>query len=145
MVTLIEGYREKAYQDEKGVWTVGYGHTAGVTPHTTCTKTQAIAWLREELNKTAEQVSGALKAPVTQRQFDALCSLVYNVGIGAFEHSKLLARINDEDPLAANEFLDWCYVTVDGVHKKSAGLERRRRQEYALFQCDRFPVMPPAA
>lgn len=30
-VREIEGYKNKAYQDSKGVWTIGYGHTKGVS------------------------------------------------------------------------------------------------------------------
>lgn len=141
MVAMLEGLRLVAYQDEHGVWTIGYGTTRingrPVTPGMTCTKAQAVEWLRAHLAEISAQISGALKVLVVQRQFDALVVLTYNVGIGAFLHSHLLAKINAQDPAAAEEFLDWCYITLpDGTRKKSNGLENRRRQEYALFTGD---------
>jgi lysozyme len=149
MTVMLEGLRLNAYQDEKGVWTIGYGHTSGVKRGMTCTKAQAIEWLHQDLAEAAAGITKLLQVPVTQRQFDALCVLVFNVGVGAFERSKMRRRINEEDPKAAVEFLDWCYVTVkgdDGISRKvkSRGLENRRKQEHALFCADAFPVIKAA-
>src|SRR5690348_4175879 len=89
MVAMLEGLRLQAYQDGAGVWTIGYGTTriAGrpVTPGMICSKAQAVDWLHTHLLEISLQIDSALKVPVTQRQFDALVSLVYNAGVGAFQ------------------------------------------------------------
>lgn len=45
-IKILEGYREKAYQDAAGVWTVGYGWTIGVGPDTRMTELAADHLLR---------------------------------------------------------------------------------------------------
>jgi lysozyme len=140
IVAVFEGLRLKAYQDAAGVWTCGYGTTHGITASSTCTKAEALAWLRSTLGEVAAELSRLVRVPLTQRQFDSLASLVYNVGSTRFSHSHLLAKLNALDPAAAKEMLDWCYVTLpSGQRVKAAGLERRRQQEYALFTVDEFP------
>ncbi len=44
-----EGCRLEAYQDGVGVWTIGYGHTKGVSPGDTCSQAQADLWLDQDL------------------------------------------------------------------------------------------------
>lgn len=45
LIRAFEGLRLTAYQDSGGVWTIGFGHTAGVHSGMTCTPEQAAAWL----------------------------------------------------------------------------------------------------
>jgi lysozyme len=142
MVAQFEGLRLQAYQDAGGKWTCGYGTTAGVTAHTKCSAAEALAWLRRDLEQVAAQLSRIVHVELTQKQFDALCSLTYNVGTGAaFQRSHLCAKLNAQNPDAPKEMLDWCYVTLpSGQHVKLPGLERRRQQEYAVFTADPFPT-----
>jgi lysozyme len=134
-----ESLRLKAYRDEKGIWTVGYGSTTGAVPGlvvnalTICTPDQANEWLETKIKAIAADIDYSVTVELNQNQFDALVSLIYNVGSTAFHRSKLLARLNNGDPDAADEMLDWCFEHRGGQLVKSAGLENRRRAEYTLF------------
>lgn len=123
-----EGLRTTAYDDGGGVWTIGYGHTVGVRQGDTCTPAQAEAWLAQEVTEFAAGVSAAVTAPIEQNQFDALVSLAYNIGIGAFRRSTLLRKINAGEP-AADEFGRWIHDNGKVIN----GLVRRRAAERSMF------------
>ena len=90
-VAEFEGLRTLAYKCRAGVWTIGYGHTAGVKPGQRYTRLQAEAWLREDLAMAAREVE-ALGLDLAQGQAEALVDFVFNLGIGALEGSTLLKR-----------------------------------------------------
>jgi lysozyme len=131
LVKLYEGCKLKAYKDQGGVWTVGYGATGyGINKDTVWTQEQADYQLLTRLNAFASQVSSAVGLRVNQNQFDAMVSLCYNIGPAAFRGSTLVKLVNDRDYEAAGkQFLKW--DRVGGVY--SAGLEARRMAEMALF------------
>ncbi|PHM28050.1 lysozyme [Xenorhabdus budapestensis] len=128
-----EGLRLKAYPDPATgaePWTIGYGHTKGVVPGQVITKQQAEAFLREDLNPIYAVLRQFVKVPLTQGQFDALCSLIFNVGIGNFIHSTLLKKLNHGNyQEAAQEFLKW--DKVDG--NQLPALLARRKSEQEMF------------
>src|SRR5581483_1810680 len=75
-----------AYWDPFGkVWTIGYGETEGVHPGMTWTKAQAEADLKSRLEREYEPAINALGVPLTQNQYDALCSFVWNLGPGSMQ------------------------------------------------------------
>lgn len=79
-----EGLRLKAYQDIVGVWTIGYGHTKNVSPGQTISQSQADNLLKQDVSWAEEAVNKYLgNTNLTQNQFDALVSLVFNVGAPA--------------------------------------------------------------
>jgi lysozyme len=126
----FESLRLKAYQDEKGIWTIGYGHTSGVKEGDTCTFEQAEAWLKEDLSEAVKAVDRLVHVPLTGNEFSALVCFTYNVGVGKFAKSTMLTRLNDNEKLAAaEEFLKWNKVGK----KTSRGLTRRRVAERNLF------------
>ena len=126
----FEGCRLEAYQDPNGRWTIGYGHTAGVTAGMTCTQAQADAWLQEDIQWAASEVNKLVTVSLTQPEFDALVDFTFNCGCGNFEHSTLLALVNKEDMTdAVNEFQRWDNCGGQVV----AGLLRRRLAEAAEF------------
>lgn len=130
-----EGCELKAYQDGGGVWTIGYGLTtaAGIVQvyrGMVITEAQAADYLARALVKYERTVVEAIKRPMTQNQFDAMVSLCYNIGQGAFAGSTLVRRFNSGDiDGAADAFLMW--VKDNGRFVK--GLENRRKDERALF------------
>jgi len=131
---LIKSYEKlhlTAYQDEGGVWTCGWGHTAPyVVEGTTCTPALAEHWFQQDAFVVERAVDTALKAQLNQPQFDALCSFAYNVGVGAFEKSTLLKLMNERNfAKASDQFLVWDEVNGE----KSEGLENRRKAEQAMF------------
>ncbi|HEY4011653.1 MAG TPA: lysozyme [Acidobacteriaceae bacterium] len=127
-----EGYRLIAYQDQVGVWTIGYGHTgADVTPGLTITQQQAEALLARDILVAARCVNTTVKLPLTQCEFDALVDLVFNLGMGAFVRSTLLAELNGGNiAAAAAQFA--CWDRAGGV--VVAGLLKRRQTEADLFE-----------
>ena len=130
-----EALRLKAYQDSKGVWTIGWGHTKGVKPGDVITREQAeqfirddFAWVERTLN--ADLVTGRDKPLVTQNEFDALCSLVFNIGSNAYLESTVRRKIKQGDKMAAaHAFGMWVYSN----HKFVQGLANRRADETRLF------------
>ena len=130
-----EALRLKAYQDSKGVWTIGWGHTKNVHPGDVITREQAeqfirddFAWVERALN--ADLVAGRDKPLVTQNEFDALCSLVFNIGSDAYLDSTVRRKIKQGDKMAAaRAFKMWVYSD----HKFIQGLANRRADEVRLF------------
>jgi lysozyme len=104
----FESHRLVAYQDSKGVWTIGFGHTREVFAGMTCSPIQADTWLMEDVKSVADTVNRLVRVALSQSQFDALVDFVFNVGVGHFEKSTLLRKLNARDYRgAADEFLKW--------------------------------------
>lgn len=131
LIKSFEGLRLVAYRDGGGVPTIGYGHTAGVRMGQTITDAQAETFLRADVAATVCAVSGMVKAPVSQDQFDALVSFAFNLGANALMRSTLLRKLNAGDyDGAADEFLRWDHDNGQQV----AGLTLRRTAERQLFK-----------
>ena len=130
LIKEFEGLRLKAYLCHGGVWTIGYGHTAGVKPGMTITEEQAEQFLKEDLIVFERAVNNQ-NLSINQNQFDALVSLIYNIGIGNFQKSTLLrkARVNPNDNSIMDEFLKWVY----SKGRVLPGLQRRRLAEMKLY------------
>src|ERR1700751_3444322 len=130
LTELFEGDVLSAYQDQRGVWTIGYGHTAGVHPGQTITQAQAEAFLLSDVSAAVRFVSEVGEVALTQGQFDALVDFTFNLGVGNFKNSTLLKDINAGNfPAAIAQFSLWdkCGGVVN------AGLLRRRNAEAAEF------------
>ena len=135
MVKHFEGCRLASYQDQGGVWTIGYGHTAGVKEGDTCTQEQAEKWLREDLDLAAKEMLMFVKTDLSQGQFDALTDFAFNLGAASLQRSTLLFRVNAGNfGGAASEFPRWNKVRIDGVLTESPGLTRRRLAEMKMFK-----------
>ncbi|WP_462266094.1 lysozyme [Mucilaginibacter sp.] len=142
LIKNFEGLRLKAYQDDAGVWTIGYGSTQyadgrPVKPGEHLTDKQVADQLfRQTLTGYEQAVNTLVKVPISQHQFDALVSFTYNAGTGALKASTLLKYLNQSSySAAANQFLKWNKVTDKQTRRKvvSAGLSERRERERALF------------
>jgi lysozyme len=131
-ITEEEGYRNKAYKDVKGLWTIGVGHLIKADEkhliNTTLTDEQVKDLLKSDLKWCSEAVESSVKVPLTQKQFDALYSLCFNIGEGAFKKSTVVRRLNTGDYKgAADAILMW---------NKPAVLEKRRKRERDMFLAD---------
>lgn len=125
-----EGCRLKAYQDQGGVWTNGYGNTHNVKPGSTITQEQAEADLQGNLAWAVSCVNTSVETPLTQDQFNALVDFTFNVGCPAFQDSTMLRYLNAGDTAdAALQFARW--DKVGGLANK--GLDNRRAAELAEF------------
>ena len=126
----FESCRLMAYQDQVGVWTIGWGHTFGVHAGMTCTQVEADAWLSEDEAAAVADVNTHVTVPLTQGEFDALVDFAFNLGRGALNNSTLLKDLNAGDyHAAAKEFEHWDHAGGKVV----AGLLRRRLAEEAEF------------
>lgn len=132
LIKHFEGLRLKAYQDQRGIWTIGYGHTgADVEPDMEINEAMAETLLQKDLHHAENGLTAAVRGPVSSNQFSALVSFAFNVGLHACISSHLMGYVNSGDfEAAANQFPLWdkCAGQVD------AGLLKRREAEEALFR-----------
>ena len=129
LIKKFEGYKASPYICPAGVLTIGHGHTKNVKFGDVCSVTQAEQYLLEDLEIAEAELN---KIPnLSQQQFDALASFIFNVGIRNFQTStlrkKVLADMNDLS--IRYEFTRWCIAGG----KVSKGLERRRLEEANLY------------
>lgn len=136
----FEGLRLSAYQDQVGVWTIGYGHTGNdVTPDLTITQAQAEQLLQQDVASACSCVNNNVAVQLSQDEFNALVDFVFNLGAGAFEGSTLLRDLNAGNfSGAATQFDAWDHAGGAVV----AGLLRRRQAETALFEQGESTAQP---
>ena len=82
LIKHFEGCVLDAYKCPAGVWTIGYGHTKDVQPGDSWSEDHADHMLLVELEEYENYVNTAVNVPLSQNQFDALVSWVYNLGNG---------------------------------------------------------------
>lgn len=132
LIKRFEGFAGREYLCPAGVRTIGYGHVVrdgegwpdGITPEA------AETLLLDDIASAEGIIVEQVTVPLSAAQFDALVSLVFNIGIGAFANSSLLVCLNRGDYVAAAaEFPRWCKVAKRGV----SGLLRRRMEEMKMF------------
>jgi lysozyme len=103
---------------------------------------QSTALLLRDVRQTALFVRSVTPVKLTQHQFDALVSFVFNIGQGAYALSTLRKKLNTGDyAAAAAEFDRWVMGTVNGQKQQLPGLVTRRAAERALFE--QIPLDPP--
>ena len=129
-IKLKEGVRLKSYQDIVGVWTIGYGHTKTARSGQEITLKQAHELLMQDINEHNKFIDKYVKVELSQNQYDALSSFVFNLGGGALQKSTLLKKLNAGDyEGAANELLRW----DKAGGKQVRGLTIRRQEERDMF------------
>ena len=132
LIKEFEALRTEAYKCPAGVWTIGYGHTSNVRKGQVINELCAETFLTIDLQKCEYAINTSVTVPLNQNQFDALASFIFNVGVGAFQKSTLLKKLNNSDYTgAADEFDKWIYSNK----KISQGLINRRKKEKDLFLC----------
>ncbi len=137
-----EGCVLHVYLDSKKLPTIGIGHllTAadkktgliyGIMYKNGITREQAMIIKRQDMIPVEKTINKVVKVELTQNEYDALVSLVFNIGIGAFETSTLLRYLNTGNKKsAAEQFLVW---------SKQKELLPRRKQERTLFLTGEYP------
>ena len=130
LIKKFEGLELEAYQCAAGVWTIGYGHTKGVQPDDIWSEDHANHMLEEELEEFESYINDLVTCPLSQDQFDALVSWVYNLGGGNLNASTMLKVLNagqyEEVPA---QMMRW----NKAGGKVLEGLTRRRQAEANLF------------
>jgi lysozyme len=141
LIKRFEGEKLSSYQDQAGIWTIGWGSTyhhdlkRKVQKGDIIDKETALRWLRLDAAAFADNVKKLVKVPINQNQLDSLTSFSYNVGNNAFANSTLLRKLNQgaSKQEVALEFAKWNKVTINGEKVVSNGLVRRRKLEADLF------------
>ena len=131
LIKKFEGCELEAYQCSAGVWTIGYGHTKDIVEGMTISKEQAEEMLVDELHEYENYINKYVTVALSQNQFDALVSWVYNLGPANLKASTLLKVLNQgkyEDVPA--QIKRW----NKAGGKVLEGLIRRREAEACLFQ-----------
>lgn len=130
-----EGFEANVYSDSAGLDTIGYGHK--LTPlenYQTISDADATRLLAADVADAENGVNNLVNVPLSQGQFDALVSFVYNVGVGAFKRSTMRKLINAGNYQGAiGQFTLWSKATVKGQKVTIAGLYSRRQREAQLF------------
>jgi lysozyme len=128
----FEGLHLAAYRDCAGVWTIGYGHTSPtVSEGQTISEPEAEELLRADLTEAVACVNRAVKAVISQNQFDSMVDFCFNAGRGNFLQSTLLRKVNGGNLGGATaQFALWVHAGGEVV----AGLVRRRKAEADLFE-----------
>lgn len=113
LIKREEGDKLRAYPDSRGIPTIGVGHTGRVDGKPVAlgmviTPEQSSALLRDDLAWVENAINNRVSVPLTQNQYDALCSFVFNIGETKFYSSTFLRLLNRADYQgAANEMLKW--------------------------------------
>ncbi len=130
LIKKFEGLELEAYKCAAGVWTIGYGHTKDVQPGDVISESHADHMLEVELEEFEAYINNNVTAALSQNQFDALVSWVYNLGPANLKASTMLKVLNSGD-----------YEGVPAQIKRwnkaggkvLEGLIRRREAEALLF------------
>ena len=131
LIKHFEGCELTAYKCPAGVWTIGYGHTKDVVEGMTISKEEAEQMLVDELHEYENYINEYVNVALSQNQFDALVSWVYNLGPANLKASTMLKVLNSgkyEDVPA--QIKRW----NKAGGKVLEGLIRRREAEACLFQ-----------
>lgn len=131
-----EGLRTVAYQDQGGVWTIGYGHTGSdVHEGLVITIDEAIKLMRQDFDKFCAAVD-TLCPGSNDNEFSGMVSLAFNIGegVGGFNGSSVMRNWNAGKKLAAADSIElWNKSKIDGVLQVNPVLVGRRAREKALF------------
>jgi lysozyme len=134
LIKVFEGFRATAARLDDGRWTIGYGHTLTAREGAVISESDAEALLLYDLIQASHAVNEYVFAPLTQNQFDALVSFVFNIGTRAFRGSPTLRRLNEGRPLEAALAMElWRKADLEGERIVVDALVRRRAAEKALF------------
>lgn len=162
-IRLHEGEVLKVYLDQAGLPTFGIGHLltdeekARYPVGAVITKEVSRRYFEKDLDKHSQAIHDLVRVPLNQNQFDAVSSLIFNIGVGkvnpktgkpnGFLGSSVLRHLNNGDyEKAADAFLVWNKTTINKKKVVSKGLDRRRKEERALFltPSEAGAVYPPS-
>jgi lysozyme len=141
----FEAFRAKPYHgeaDAPNIFTIGYGTIkyppfylngkAVALTDPPITEEQATSFLEYEIKHKCEYIDPFLRDDLSDNQFAALVSFVYNLGEGALRYSTLLRKVNSKpsDTAIRDEFMRWVHGEGNAV---IPGLVRRRNEEADMY------------
>lgn len=131
LIKKFEGCELDSYVCSGGVWTIGYGHTAGVKQGDKINQDEADHLLTEDLEEFEGYVNNAVEVALDQNQFDALVAWTFNLGPSNLKSSTMLEVLNEEKySKVPSEMKRWNKAGGEILD----GLVRRREAESLLFE-----------
>lgn len=136
IIKAFEGFESVAYYDVTGNMAIGYGtliddSSEAWLKEAVLTEAQATELLALDCEKYEKAVEKLVKVELSQQQFSALVSLVYNIGVSNFTKSSVLKSINEGAKREEIE-TNWKKWRKSNGQVLS-GLVRRRKMEVDLF------------
>jgi len=130
LLIKLEDKRYKAYKDSAGVLTIGVGHTNGVYSGMEVTDAEITEFLIRDIEPIEKYLNRKLPN-MPQNKFDALVLLIFNIGIHAFDKSKVKEKIieNQYQKYIADEWIQW----RNSGGRFNRGLLLRRFKELELY------------
>lgn len=148
----LEGFENRVYKDIAGYPTIGVGHKLTKSEISSgkiyindewvrygdgLTNRQVYDLLDQDLDRFERAVNKYVTADINQKEFDALVSFAFNVGVNAFKNSTLLKKLNTgQHSEVPQQLRRWVY----SGGQKSAGLINRREHEVDLFRDGTYRV-----
>jgi len=130
---VVEGFILTAYLDNVGIPTVGWGHRIlpadKIKVGDSITLERAREFKKKAINEVENKINGVLKVPLFQLEYDALCSIIYNCGIGDGAN-EILKKLNTGDHIHGDVFN---YVSTYRVGNNK-DVKHRRFAEARLFE-----------
>lgn len=136
-----EGEKLTAYLDGAGILTVGVGHKClpedNLQENDTITQEQCDEFLDQDIKIASDEINNDVGRGISNNALCALISLGFNIGVRALRDSTLMTMLKQGYMQgAAQQFLRWDKMHVNGEVVESQGLLNRRRAESALFLTD---------
>lgn len=136
LIKNYETFHAQAQHTPPFGYIIGYNHSTNIENQQILSKSEATDILKQDIVAIEQIICTHVKTCLNQYQFDALCSLIFNIGETAFLNSDLLQALNTDKMFdAAHEFDHWCKAVIDGDIHIIDTLVRRRALEKYLFLC----------
>jgi lysozyme len=131
LIEFYEGFRSHAYKCPAGKCTIGWGHTGSdVRPGMVISRATGEKLLDQDMIRAADAVADMVRVPLSEQQYGALISWVFNCGASATKDSTVIFLVNQKKLIsAADALMHWNHVDGD----VSRGLTKRRMAEKRLF------------
>lgn len=144
LIARAEACRLVAYLCPAGVWTIGWGETAGgsIKRGMQWTAQEADTRFFHELVRYVDRVRAMVREDASEHELGAMTSLAYNIGLGSPQDTKnrrgffwskvRTLHLAGDDVGASRAYRLFNKARVDGVLKELPGLTARRAAEAAL-------------
>lgn len=138
VVVVNEGYKEVAYQDSGGVWTICYGETKDVQAGQKRTRAECDAQLRASISEHAKALTGlpdGLPDAVVIGSLDG----AYNIGVNGFRASGMYKALLLRDYSAAKQsMLQYRYISKYTKNSPGQGWSRGNRPAIWTYDCSQL-------
>ena len=129
-IAVHEGYVPGTYYDPVGILSACFGHVSNdLSPGQKMSEDECLALLAKDLVKHNNQLTAAVRVPLSDQEHAAYLSFHYNVGTGNFRSSTLLRHLNAGERIeACNQLSRWVFARGFRL----PGLVTRRAHEREL-------------